>query len=286
MTARENRIPVILAPAPTPGPAVVAVLDGLPSHLLPDATSGRTAVVAARQPADGTDIAAIVARRLVGPGGSLPPVIRPPSGPTRLWLAPGGEGWVPLAISQPGARLARVLVPRPVARADRLVAAALVQTPAARPRSPVIGLWADFVHPRQGLPALLTGERTALLADLAAVFVPRLALVVLAVRLGPAWVAAATPDLIVAELVALALRAEASGDPEPVGPWQDPIVQRATELSLGVATPHQLRIVPAPAAGRPPGRSLLDNLIERLRLSLGVPSPPTAPSDPPPNDPC
>jgi hypothetical protein len=53
----------------------------------------------------------------------------------------------------------------------------------------------------------------------------------------------ATSDQIAAELVGLAIRqAKRDAADEEVGPWQDPLVQRATELDLGVRVPAQIAI--------------------------------------------
>ena len=51
----------------------------------------------------------------------------------------------------------------------------------------------------------------------------------------------ATSDQIAAELAGLALRQLLNdADVAAVGPWEHPLVQYATELNLGVATPGQI----------------------------------------------
>lgn len=56
------------------------------------------------------------------------------------------------------------------------------------------------------------------------------------------YLVAATRDAVAAELFALSLSELALGPKLAVtGPWEDPVVQRAAELELGVLIPRQLR---------------------------------------------
>ena len=61
---------------------------------------------------------------------------------------------------------------------------------------------------------------------------------------GADYLLAATCDPVAAELFALALSEGVLGsDLAFTGPWEDPVVQRATELELGVVVPHQIELV-------------------------------------------
>jgi hypothetical protein len=68
-----------------------------------------------------------------------------------------------------------------------------------------------------------------------------------------------TCDLIAAELVWLALARN-----QDHRPWEDPAVQQATSLDLGIAGPHQLRFLVDQ-------ESVDLALLHRLASALGVP---------------
>jgi hypothetical protein len=99
---------------------------------------------------------------------------------------------------------------------------------------------AALAHPRQRLAARLSRDREALSAELAAPWQPRLILHVGTWR--TQRIAAVMFDVITAELTWLAL-AECGPNPVGVGPWENPAVQQATVLALGVAGPHEIRFV-------------------------------------------
>jgi hypothetical protein len=107
----------------------------------------------------------------------------------------------------------------------------------------VIGLWKHLVAPGHRLGAAITPIREGLTAELALAVEPSMILVVDQVPWLNAWVAIMTTDQIAAELTGLAswqLR-RTSADELPA-PWEDPLVQRATELDLGVRLPSELAL--------------------------------------------
>ena len=106
-----------------------------------------------------------------------------------------------------------------------------------------IGLWVGHLHPKFAIAARLSGDRAPIVADLALPFWPRL--LVLAGQWGSQVVVVATGDLIAAELAGLVLRHGAVHDPdERPRPWEDPLIQRAAELGLGIEHPSSLDLRP------------------------------------------
>ncbi len=188
--------------------------------------------------------------------------------------------WVAVDVSARGGRYDRVVIPRDLAEAGSLCVVSPVPVP--RDRSLLaIGALAQRAHPRHAVPARLDRGRLGVAADIALVFAPKLVLVAGEVAGRP--VAVATSDLIAAELVGLALGREGD-DGDEAGPWEDPLVQRATELNLGVRLPAQIDLRPVwvgPGWGL--GEAALRALVDRIRLRLGIPSGedhPVAPSLP------
>ncbi len=84
-------------------------------------------------------------------------------------------------------------------------------------------------------------------------------------------------DLIAAELAGLAVwtAAQPSGH-DRLGPWEDPVVQRATELDLGVQLPSDLTLLPAwvGSSADDAGLATLNALTATLSSLLNIPPPP------------
>ncbi len=129
----------------------------------------------------------------------------------------------------------------------------------------VLDLPARFLHPVDRLRLLARSDRDRLVADIAAAAAPHATLLLTPASNG--WLAATTSDPIAAELWALAL-AERFHDRrvEMQGPWEDPVVQRATELGLGVVVPQRIRAEIAP--GMP--RDAVE-FVRRTAMGLGIP---------------
>lgn len=133
----------------------------------------------------------------------------------------------------------------------------------------VLDLPARFLHPIDRVRLAAMPDRLRLLADIAAPVLPRLSLVTTPVDDG--WLEIATPDPVAAELWALSL-AERFLDQrlEMQGPWEDPTVQRATELELGARVPRELAIDFGEGARlSPAARELLRTSAMRLGMSPG-----------------
>lgn len=138
----------------------------------------------------------------------------------------------------------------------------------ASDRAPLaIGLWQYYVHPRLAIPARLSGDRAPLLADLATPFRP--SLLVLIGNLQGYVVTVATADLVAAELVGLALRFATTESELRPRPWEDRVVQRATELDLGVRLPRQIDLAVVTAGGVQRGEAV-ERVIRQLHETLGL----------------
>lgn len=151
--------------------------------------------------------------------------------------------WTPPLVA-PRAPLRRVRLPVGAQRfAEALLPAGLVSRSRvaviAGATSPV-ALLASFAPARQRLAARLSGAGTA--SELAAGLLP--VTLVLVEADGSEAIAAATDDLVVAQLWWLADRAGPGA-----GPWEDPEVQRLTHLGLGPRAAHDVRL---DWAGQPP----------------------------------
>lgn len=168
-----------------------------------------------------------------------------------------GPAWVEVP-APPGAhRFDRVRVPAWWSASNRRL---LVTTlPGRTERSaqrPLLQLTA-LAHPLQRLAARLSRDHLASAAELASPWRTDRVVVVRSHR--SQRLVIITRDVIAAELVWLAL---APGQDR--GPWEDPAVQRATSLDLGLSGPHQLRFVIDPDVIEPA-------FVHRLATALGAP---------------
>ncbi len=138
----------------------------------------------------------------------------------------------------------------------------------------VLGMWAMFAHPRQRIGALAGDDRTGLRAELAVALQPKLAILLGESHERPLVIA--SQDQLAAELTGRALQSIDLRDPfgEAVGPWELPLIQRATELNIGIKLPMQLDIeaIWAGEAGEP-GELLHAATVAQIRLALGAPTP-------------
>lgn len=204
------------------GERSVTVLTGGPSS----ARFGSTVVSVLSQKVSG---ASVVLRRRTGAATVA-----------RQQLLKSGSTWTDRATPEASEHFATVSVPMDIAGA-----AALVLAIDRTDRSSVLETLAAYTRPRQALAARLDRRRIGLAAELAAALHPRLTLI--HAMLGNRHLVAATADRIAAELIFLAWRNDApTEERDPIGPWEDRVVQRATELDLGVHLPAQLRVVVAP----------------------------------------
>jgi len=199
-------------------------------------------------------------------------VSTPPPSLAGAWRHARTSDWVGTDVSHRTGRLRRAVLPIEIAGASCLVAVTSI-SPADAPADPiVIGMWARFAHPRQRTGARLSNPRDGLTAEIALAVNPALVLVFATLDDMPILIA--TSDQLVAELSGLAIRqcmVRTSSD--SIGPWEQPLVQHATELDLGVATPSEIRpgvrwLGGADDPNRERFRSLATDLVARIGVDF------------------
>lgn len=179
-------------------------------------------------------------------------------------------GFTAIDVSATPARFGTVSVRSDVASASHLIGLGGIGTPTS-PGPLAIELWSRFVDPRLSIPIARSPGRHPETADLALAFSP------LRTVLTGTWqgyvVLIGSGDLVALELVALAIRAASIRDPElRPRPWEDPVIQRATELDLGVLLPSQIDLQTAWAGPPDPhGTTALAALTSVVRELLNLP---------------
>lgn len=206
---------------------------------------------------------------VVLPKSVSPDILTPLSGADarRALIMPArSTRWSEIRMTIPGTRVASALLPKSLMQAPhRIIATDVVEV--ARHGPFVLDLPARYVHPRQRLRLVTDRERSDLMAEVASVVPISLAVVCLMLPEGAFVVA--TNDRIAAELIALALSERCLGTTRSFqGPWEDAVVQRATELGLGVLVPSSIRLIPDGDAAREPWA---DALVEHIRRRLDIP---------------
>jgi hypothetical protein len=185
----------------------------------------------------------------------------------RAFLSPTVLGdWRDLAIPGPASKLQSALVPGALSSADhRIIAVDVVEV--ARHGPFVLDLAARYVHPRQRVRVVADAARSEIAAEVASAV--RIDLHVVSLTLREGTFLAVTTDPIAAELMALALAERCIGSTRAfTGPWEDAVVQRATELELGVLLPSRIRLLPSGDAAR---QAWADEITEHVRRRLGIP---------------
>lgn len=244
-------------------------LEEAAGHLLP-AMIGHLGGSVAVLPSslDGLDI---VAERVVDalPREAQASVVTPVAGneARKAFVLPTGLGnWRHVPVHVAGAALETAILPGGLVDArHRIIAVDVVEV--ARQGPFVLDVAARYAHPRQRVRFVTDRARSDLTAEVASV-VP-LSLVVVALVLPEGTLLAATTDPIAAELIALALSERCIGGIRAfTGPWEDPVVQRATELDLGVLLPAAIRLI---VTGNVAREAWADALAEHVRRRLGLP---------------
>lgn len=200
---------------------------------------------------------------------STPEIVTPLSGgeARKAMVLPIAFGnWQDVLVQAAGTRVSSVTLPKSVmSPSHRIIATDVVEV--ARHGPFVLDVPTRFVHPRQRLRLVSDRERSELMAEVASA-VP-ISLIIVSLILPEGAFVAATSDVIAAELVALALSERCLGSVRAyTGPWEDDVVQRATELGLGVLVPSAIRLLPDGASSKEPWANAL---LEHVRRRLGIP---------------
>ncbi|MBX3072221.1 MAG: hypothetical protein KF883_17085 [Thermomicrobiales bacterium] len=169
-------------------------------------------------------------------------------------------------------RLRQIDLPAAVVEATHVVAAIDASGDATPRPDLVLGLWAKLVPARHRLAARLTGFRDGLTAEFLLARPPGQILILDRVeRRGP-LVAISGSDPIAIEVLSLAMRDVRRSTPSTApGPWEDSLVQRATELGLGIPGPTLISVAAhiAPAFSGPEREQLTERVL-RASSRAGV----------------
>ena len=167
------------------------------------------------------------------------PTIRPESAPASVFR--GRRYWTDVDIDRDAQRLHSVKMPAALVGAQRLLAVNDLRGDNTVRPVVAIGLWALFAHPIVRAGARFSGARDGLTAEIALAVHPDRYIVLESDRANGITFAVATADPIAADLILLALR-QSRARFRGAGPWEDPLVQAATELDLGARTYDQIDI--------------------------------------------
>lgn len=179
--------------------------------------------------------------------------------------APARWETVDVRAIEPSTELDRVVLPTSVAGAPAVIVACDLDLSRVAASGPyVLDVSASYVAPRTRLRLHASRGRLGIVAEIDLAL--RLRGAVVALTVGGERRYIGTADAIAGELVALALsERERAGERSVVGPWEDPIVQRATELRLGVLLPEAIDLLVA--AGDDTAE---EAIASHLALRLGV----------------
>lgn len=245
-------IPLVVADLNGEEEPLDTVLDALALDLTGDSIN--LAVLTDARPARlATDVAARLKKR-----GQLAEIVTPPAGGVISRLA---AGWTRIPVQHADARFPQIPAMRELVPPRRIMIVLDSEAGHVLPVECIEG----YVHPRLAAAVRFSRPEFGAAADVALGF--NIAAVVLSTTVNTRPIIAATPDLVAGQLLALALRAIAYADDEDrIGPWEHPVVQRATELGLGVNHPGQLALI----CLAPEDQAMIE-LCHRLRLLLGIP---------------
>jgi hypothetical protein len=163
--------------------------------------------------------------------------VAPRSTGMSLWHGYGSrQSWSAVDVRDRAPRLQDVWLPAALVDASLVIAVNdLRRSPGTRPVI-ALSLWAEFAHPRQRIGARLSGNDDGLALEIT--FAMANARYILLSSWEGRTIAVCSNDPTAAELIGLGIRWLASRSvPRPPKPWEDSLVQRATELGIGVGHP-------------------------------------------------
>ena len=190
------------------------------------------------------DVAAQSMRRLLVEQGTPASISTPFTATRRLssMVRPVAidPAWRVVSIDRPDVTLKKVVLPTDLVDArQRILICDLDRVATHGPF--VLDVLGRYLHPRDRVRVLATSQRQQTLAEVNLAAPGLIAMICMSVEGGA--LVGITTDPILGELAALAL-SELRIDRNVgfIGPWEDPMVQRATELELGVRLPSEIEM--------------------------------------------
>lgn len=166
-------------------------------------------------------------------------LIAPPDTAVGSWFRASKTEWKAVELTALAGRLERVWLPASIVDASTLVAVNNIRS-LSEARDPIsIGIWSKFAHPRQRAGAWLSNDRDGLTAEIASAVRP--ALILLFAKWRSFTVIVASDDQVATELAGRSIQ-QLSGELLDVStaPWENPLVQHASELGVGIQRPSQI----------------------------------------------
>ena len=196
--------------------------------------------------------------------------IAPPGNLATSWSAARKTEWKSVELSSRAERLRRVWLPAAIVDASKLIGLGTLPTQLSAREVIVLGTWAKFAHPRQRTGARVSDERSGLTAEIALAVKPDLLILVGEWRSLPFLIA--SNDQIAAELAGISFaQLKSKAPPETGGPWEQPLVQRATELGIGVNRPGLIdATISFDGADDAPTRAPFEAFASDLLARMGV----------------
>jgi hypothetical protein len=178
-------------------------------------------------------------------------------------LVRNGSQWQMVTTAPPDRDERRVRLPAAVLEAEQLWV--VTDVDAVSGRGPyALDLLSRYVDPVSRVRNLGSRERVSLLVEVNLARTPDRYVVMK--DAGTFVLGVVTSDPIAAELLALSLADEdLTRDHRLTGPWEDPMVQRATELDLGVRLPQEMRVTVSGSRSE-----AIDEVIARIFARIGV----------------
>ena len=203
-------------------PILLAGFSGAPPLLVPSTGESEDSLLSA-------------VRSALHASGVIADVCVPAHGPGRVIRA----AWATVEIKAPDLPRHRVRVSHVLADASPWI---MCDVDAVARTGPfILDVFTRHLHPLDRLRLLADRQRERRAADLNLAVRP--AWGVIGGHAGTGYLLAASRDPVAAELFALAMSELMPGPHRSVtGPWEDPVVQRATEIELGVTIPHQIAL--------------------------------------------
>lgn len=167
-------------------------------------------------------------------------------------------------IDRPGTTLRSIRLPDALLRSESLIC--LVDLDRVSPSGPfVLDLMARFAAPFDRFRLIASRDRSSLVTEVN--LARRFDRVIIARTIEGERILVSTTDMIAGELVALTLSEDRLPKDRALrSPWEDEIVQRATELELGVRFPGEIAIVCA----EEDRLSLFSEAVAALHLRVGI----------------